>query len=69
MEGETEKFLSVFQLIHYCQDIHLQFRNISLYHCPNGIKINAEIMMNKDVAHRNNIRPGYLGITGLKIIR
>lgn len=40
-----------------------------LDHGPNRIYINSKIMMDKDIAHANNIRPRHVCISYLKIIR
>ena len=41
-------------------DLLLQGRQIPLHHSPDFSKVNAEIVVDQDMAHFDDLRPGYV---------
>jgi len=59
----------VLQIPDYHFNIQFQFWNIMLYNRPDRVGIDSEIVMDQDIPHSDNIRPGDVGMARLEIVR
>jgi len=67
-ETHAKRVPSLFDFFQYRLNIEFQFGNIPLDHRSDRIGVNAKVMMDQNVPHSNNIRPGNVCMLRLKII-